>query len=242
MTVFLTIVWSILSKIGSFLGAVISKVPWQVWAFLAAFLLGGWVFYGGSCRDFACSKTKVPRPIKVITDEYKVVKALNGITLEVSTGRKRTTTVTLANVVSPSSSKLAEDSKLSLEKAAGPTIKITHQKSGLIFKGEAICPECDGSGNNQYDETVECWACSGSKVLKESLDVETREIVESRGPKIGVVFGSNGECLQIVQLTKGMVKLQVGAKDIPKEWLDAEKQARKLKQGLWFDKFFEEIK
>ena len=80
----LTGIMAILSAICSVIAKIIAFVPWWAWVCIVIFFLGGWVFYGGSCRDFACSKHRDPKPIK--WQELTVSSVLTGASLECSSG------------------------------------------------------------------------------------------------------------------------------------------------------------
>jgi hypothetical protein len=123
----LTTILAILSSAWSVLSKIISAIPWQVWAALAIFLFGGWVFYGGSCRDFACHRTRPVRPEK--WEEYTITKAATGVSLESPLGihGRRTKIITLSNIAAPSDGPLAEESRASLERLAGGSIRTEHQ-------------------------------------------------------------------------------------------------------------------
>jgi hypothetical protein len=85
----LTGLMAILNAVCAAAAATIKAVPWWLWVGLAIFLAGGWVFHGGSCRDFACKRTpRPPRPARtyVETGVIESVEAANRFTI--SQGRR----------------------------------------------------------------------------------------------------------------------------------------------------------
>lgn len=202
----------ILSAIADKIAAFVKFVPWWVWVSIAIFLFGGWVFHGGSCRDFACSRTPKPRPIK--WSEYTVSKVITGTSIESRLGKRqrRVRTINLINICSPSDGVLAEQSRASLERLAGTSIRV--QRQGIFAT---------------TDEEVKL-----EKQLKSDED-----IVESNGDEeepmeaqiiVGVIYGNSGQCLNTEQVRLGMAKLLPEA---PKEWKTFEDEAKKKKLGVW---------
>jgi hypothetical protein len=153
-----------MAVLGSVFGVIVkimAAIPWQVWACLALILFGGWIFHGGSCRDFACSKHRDPLPIK--WQELKVVSALTGTSLECGLGSRgrRTKTVNLSYVAAPSGD-LADESRSSLERLAGNVVRIPYQ--GLI-KRPAILPKpVSATTDSEYTEPekIKCDLCDGT--------------------------------------------------------------------------------
>ena len=174
------------------------------------------MFYGGSCRDFACSKKHDPKPIK--WDELKVSKAITGVSIECKLGARgrRTKTVNLAYVAAPSNDDLAAISKSSLERLAGDTIRIPYQ--GILKR-----PVSDISQpmSSSVDEDLVEEDDDSGKVGKEPL--------ESR-VYVGLVYGMSGQCLNTEQVRLGMVKLLPEA---PKDWKQYEDEAKNKNLGIW---------
>jgi hypothetical protein len=203
----LAVITAILSTIGSAISAVIKVVPWQAWACLAIFLFGGWVFYGGSCRDFACSRTRPPKPTR--WEDISVSKATTGASLEHTYGihGRRSKTISLAHIVAPSDGKIAEDSRASLEHLAGNLVRIPYK--GLLIKDV----------QSQSSES----ATSDDSVNTESLE-------SSIHPIVGTIYNQSGQCLNTEQVRLGMAKL---APDAPKDWKTFENEAKKNNLGVW---------
>jgi hypothetical protein len=201
-------IMAILSSICSVIAKIIAAIPWQVWAALVIFLFGGWVFYGGSCRDFCCSRTRPPRPEK--WDELQVSSVDTGATIKCKGGRrgKRTKTVTLAHIAAPSDI-WAESSRVSLEKLAGSTIRV--QKHGL-FRSTPDDAEST-SEDAPEDDTLE----GASEPLESKMMVE-------------IIYNMNGQCLNTEQVRLGMAKLLPGA---PEDWKKYEDEAKKNNLGIW---------
>jgi hypothetical protein len=200
---------AILGAIGNVIASIIKVIPWQAWACLAIFLFGGWVFYGGSCHEFACGPSR--RELRDIKwDELTVISTPTGASLEckVGTRGKRTKTVSLTYVVAPSDGTLAEESRASLERLAGSTIKIPYQ--GMIRKDPVV---------KSVPESVE-------DPKTESTPLETRVVV-------GMIYNSYGQCLNTEQVRLGMAKL---SPDAPKSWQAFESEAKKKKLGVWKSK------
>ena len=179
----LTGIMAILTAIGNVIAKIIAFIPWWLWVCIAIFFLGGWVFYGGSCRDFACSKHHDPKPIK--WQEMRVSSVITGASLECLAGRRdrRTKSVNLAYIAAPSESPLADESKSSLERLAGNTVRVPFQ--GILKKplqnlikpqgpvsatpepivNEPVekklvkCPDCDGIGEIWDTCVVVCYLC-----------------------------------------------------------------------------------
>ncbi len=200
---------AILGAIGNVIASIIKVIPWQAWACLAIFLFGGWVFYGGSCHEFACGPSR--RELRDIKwDELTVISTPTGASLEckVGTRGKRTKTVSLTYIVAPSDGTLAEESRASLERLAGSTIKIPYQ--GIIRK----------------DPVVKSAPESAEGPKPESVPLETRVVV-------GMIYNSYGQCLNTEQVRLGMAKL---SPDAPKSWQAFESEAKKKKLGVWKSK------
>jgi hypothetical protein len=175
---------AIFSAIFSVIAKIISFIPWWFWVCLAIFLLGGWVFHGGSCRDFACSRHREPKPTKWA--EYTVTSALTGTSLEARIGARgrRTKSINLAYVAAPSNEPLAEESRASLERLAGNFVRVPYSGIRKIpvkpvaaepVKAEPVkaapvkteeekpklvkCDECGGTGKISDTCEVNCFFC-----------------------------------------------------------------------------------
>lgn len=61
-------------------------------------------------------------------------------------------------------------------------------------------------------------------------DGDGAQLLEARGPITGVCFGQSGSCLQLEQVKAGLARC-VG--DVPGEWSEAERDAKKSKRGIW---------
>jgi len=180
-------------------------------ALIALIALSLW---GMSCECRRILNPPKPRP--PIKRDYEVVRATTGASIEVEAGirGRRTETVGLANIAAPSPGLvMAEASRQSLEKLAGKIIRVEIERTGL-FRGE---PSEAQASQRRLDATPETTADSVS-------------LVESRGPIVGTVYGESGTCLNFQQVADGMAECLPTA---PKEWRAAEKQARKLKLGIW---------
>jgi hypothetical protein len=152
---------AIFGAIFNVIAKIVAAIPWQVWACLAIFLFGGWVFYGGSCRDFACSKRHEPKKTK--WQELKVISALTGTSLECSMGSRgrRTKTVNLSFVAAPSND-LADASRSSLERLAGNVVRVPYEG---LFKKPLVNPIKPVSATHDEPkeiETVKCDICKGT--------------------------------------------------------------------------------
>ena len=189
-------IMAVFNAIAGVVAKIISFIPWWLWVCLGLILFGGWLFHGGSCRDFCCRRTPSPRPEK--WDQLKVSKATTGATLECTTGRRdrRTRTVSLSHIAAPSN-ELAEQSRASLERLAGSFIRVRHQglfRPALDNEGKPVsakpgeakeikCPECGGSGKVPNICEVDCFfcptdtfcsECHGTKKLQLSYDIADR--------------------------------------------------------------------
>jgi hypothetical protein len=202
-------IMAILSSICSVIAKIIAAIPWQVWAALAIFLFGGWVFYGGSCRDFCCSRTRPPRQEK--WDELQVSSVDTGATFKYRDGRrgKRIKTVTLAHIAAPSDI-WAESSRVSLEKLAGSTVRI--QKHGLFR-----------STPDDAEDALKGTPKGGDVLEGISEPLESKMMVE-------IVYNMNGQCLNTEQVRLGMAKL---LPDAPEDWKKYEDEAKKNNLGIW---------
>jgi hypothetical protein len=163
-------IMAVLSSICSVIAKIIAAIPWQVWACLIIFLFGGWVFHGGSCRDFACSKYREPKPLK--WQELTVSSALTGTSLECRAGTRgrRTRTINLSFIAAPSNAPLSDESRSSLERLAGNVIRIPFQ--GLFKKPlvNPIKPVSAAPGESSEQETVKCDVCDGTgKILNSCI-------------------------------------------------------------------------
>jgi len=157
----LTGIMAIFGAIFNVIAKIVAAIPWQVWACLVIFFLGGLTFYGGSCRDFFFSKHRDPKPIK--WQELKVSSALTGTSLECSLGSRgrRTKTVNLSFIAAPSND-LADESRSSLERLAGNVIRVPYE--GLFKKPlvNPIKPVSATPDEPKEAETVKCDACKGT--------------------------------------------------------------------------------
>lgn len=183
--------------------AVAAKIPWQVWACVAIFLAGGYVFHGGSCRDFACRRTPQPHPI--VSEWRDVVEVPNGATIEVKAGLlgRRTATIALAHIAAPGEGQPGfDESRANLAMAAGRRVRIEREGRGGIF----------GAG-----ETVD-----------EGPDEEGD--VSAIGNEPAVVYSATGAMLNVVQVLNGWAMC---LPDAPKDFWAQEKIAKREKRGLW---------
>jgi hypothetical protein len=170
------------------------------------------VFYGGSCRDFACSRTRPPKPTK--WENISVSKATTGASLEHTYGvhGRRSKTISLAHIVAPSEGKIAEDSRASLERLAGNLVRIPYK--GLIIKDVQT---------KSSDLAIPDLATSDDDVNTESLE-------SSSHPIVGTIYNQSGQCLNTEQVRLGMAKL---SPDAPKDWKTFESEAKKNNLGVW---------
>ena len=171
-------IMAIFSAIANVIAKIISFIPWWLWVCIAIFFFGGWVFYGGSCRDFCCHHTPRPRPEK--WDQLTVTKAITGASLDCGGGRRgrREKSVNLAHIAAPADEPLAEQSRASLERLAGNFVRVRHQgllRPALDDKGKPVeatpgikpeekevnCEECDGTGQVSNMCTINCLLCQG---------------------------------------------------------------------------------
>ena len=163
---------AILGAIGNVIASIIKVIPWQAWACLAIFLFGGWVFYGGSCRDFCCSRKPRPRPDKWV--ELVVSSVKTGASLECSNARgRRAKSISLSFIVAPSDGTLAEQSRISLERLAGNFVRIKYQ--GILVrttdddlvenkKTKTKCCECNGSSKIPNICEINCLFCQNNSL------------------------------------------------------------------------------
>jgi endonuclease YncB( thermonuclease family) len=210
----LTAISAILAAIADKIAAAVKFIPWWVWVSIAIFLFGGWVFHGGSCRDFACSRTPKPRPIK--WSEYTVSKVVTGTSIESRLGKRqrRVRTINLINICSPSDGALAEQSRTSLERLAGTSIRV--QRQGIFATTDE---EIKLEKQLKSDEDI-----------VESSDEESAEEPAEAQLIVGVIYGNSGQCLNTEQVRLGMAKLLPEA---PKAWKAFEDEAKKKKLGVW---------
>jgi hypothetical protein len=221
-----TAISAILGAIGSVIASIIKVIPWQAWACLAIFLFGGWMFYGGSCHEFACGPSrKDTRDIK--WDELTVISTPTGASLECKVGNrgKRTKTVSLTYIIAPSNGALAEESRASLERLSGSLIRIPYQ--GIIRKDPVVksTPTVSEAAVDLSTEPAEEQIVEGS-IPTESGPLEARIIV-------GMIYNSYGQCLNTEQVRLGMAEL---SPDAPKSWKAFETEAKKKKLGVWKSK------
>lgn len=205
---------AVLSSIWAVVSKVLAAIPWQVWVCLGIFLAGGWVFHGGSCRDFACSKQpRPPRPARIVDNYCTVVEVLaaNRIMVEHPIGplKRRTTQeeATIDDVVIP----------------AGDT-------AGLALTA-SLCPV--GSKINIRTE-VQRWLRSDAPasrldgVAPESeVQSESEPEPLARGPLIGQVFASNGADVGLELIKAACATAGPSA---PPEYIAAEKAAKKKRR------------
>jgi hypothetical protein len=162
----LSAVWNVICK-------VIAAIPWQVWVLLVAFLFGGWVFHGGSCKDFACHRTpRPPRPPRIHKTVGAVlsVESANSMTITVSgpLGRRKwPLQVTVADVVVP------------VEDTAGKAL------------AASLCPV--GSIVTVQTESSHLFGA-------DPLDDET---YGARGPLVGEVTAASGQDVGLELITAG---------------------------------------
>jgi hypothetical protein len=227
-------IMAVLGAIFSVVAKIIAVIPWWLWLCIVAFFLGGLIFYGGSCRDFCCKKTPKPRPEK--WDELTVVKATTGVTLECNTGARgrRTKTVSLQYVASPSNSPLDEQSRASLERLAGAFVRTRHQ--GILRPAvddmvkpvsavpeeeewrEVKCDGCGGSGKISNICEVNCFFCQknpacidcgGAGKLKLSYDTieQCHMVLSAHLGDNGCkeCFDNHGPCSKIVQELRDII-------------------------------------
>lgn len=168
----LTGIMAILSAICSVIAKIIAFVPWWAWVCIVIFFLGGWVFYGGSCRDFACSKHRDPKPIK--WQELTVSSVLTGASLECSSGirGRRTKTVNLSFIAAPSESPLADESKSSLARLAGNVVRVPYE--GLLKRPVVNPPKPVSATTDSKPEElkqVKCDLCGGTGGILDICEV-----------------------------------------------------------------------
>jgi hypothetical protein len=182
-----------------------------------------------------------PKPDpRIRIDEYTVVGATSGVTLQVRGGvlGRKTKDLILDGVIAPSKEPWNTESKVNLAKMAGTKVRV-ESKAGLfrssdgsmdelVREGEVIasCPSCKG-------QELECQSCKGSGlVIGEEGQIYKNlpeEIYEAKTIH-GKVFGESGCCLQLVQLQVGLAET-IGK--VPAEYAAAQKEAKKVKQGMW---------
>jgi hypothetical protein len=239
MTAFLAIlgsIWGVVSK-------VLAAVPWQVWLCLGIFLAGGWVFSGGSCRDFMCHRTpRPPRPPRVHETVGSVlsVEDANHLTIQVSgpLGRRKwPVSVTIDDVVVS----VGNASGMALTASLCPLDSIVKVKTetARIFGDEGKdvkCSACNGTGKTRAPKEwvkshpsdtgdFTCWACGGSGSMTEYRLDKTTELEAAR-PLVGQVFASTGQDVGLELIKAGLATCGPDASD---EYRIAEKQAKKHK-------------
>jgi hypothetical protein len=160
-------IMAIFSAVFNVIAKIISYVPWWLWVCLGIFLLGGWVFHGGSCRDFACSRTPTPKPIKWA--EYTVSKATTGASLECRMGirGKRVRSINLIYIAAPANGALAEQSRVSLERLAGNFVRVPYQ--GLFKKNPQTKPVSDAP--DKAENLVKCDDCGGIGKISDTCEI-----------------------------------------------------------------------
>ena len=176
---------AIFSAIFNVIAKIISFIPWWLWVCLIIFLLGGWVFHGGSCRDFIFDKHRDPKPTK--WSEYTVSGAITGTSLEGRIGARgrRTRSINLAYVAAPSNDPLAEESRASLERLAGSFVRVPYTGIRKIpvkpvtaepVRSEPVkieepklvkCNECNGTGKISDTCEIGCFFCQGDSKCNE---------------------------------------------------------------------------
>ena len=199
-------VWTILAK-------VVAAIPYQVWLCLGLILLGGWMFHGGSCRSFMCSKpVKPPRPI---SDTYDVVSVPTGASIRVAYGLKgrREAVVALASIQAPSTGEAAEASRSALEASAGATVRIEWSR-GLLRGTASDADPLTGQRRLEPEKVPE----------QTTAETTGQDGLEARPPDVGVVFGESGADLAFEQIKAGHAQCLPGAS---KEYLAAEKSAKR---------------
>ncbi len=182
-----------------------------------------------------------PRPPKYT--EYFVVEVRNGATIIVakSIGKRRsrrTKSLNLEGVASPAEGEQwFAESRDNLKLFAGAKVRV--QVRGLF---RSVTPEeetymvwfekhydgCKICSSIPTPENPEPFLCEEAKARMEkaveSDDPEARDVV------VGTVWGESGACLNLEQLKSGWAK-SVG--EIPEEWAEAEKEAKKAGMGIW---------
>ena len=92
---------AILGSVFSAIWGILAKLPWQLYVAIGLVLLGGWIFHGGSCREFACKRPDKPPK----SDTFDVAEVPTGASVVVRyglKGRKRAT-IALAHIAAPAS-------------------------------------------------------------------------------------------------------------------------------------------
>jgi len=192
-------------------------------------------------RNWSCRKPREPRPPRIITaGPYDVVDSPTGASLVVAAGRRgRTRTIILAGVAVPASGAFAQVSADHLRGMAGGSITVQYERHGLL-RGEAPgdflawfeehAPGCEICSIPPTPKEPEPQFCEEAQSRLESLLVD--EPLEARGPLTGLVFGASGINLNLAQIAGGYAKITAGY-DAPKEWREAEAEAKKQKLGVW---------
>lgn len=117
--------------------------------------------------------------------------------------------VTLANIEAPSTGDWVQKSTEHLKGLAGAKVTVEVERHGILRSD---------TGDDSQPEAIE----------KEAL-LESEEVA-AHGPLSGKVLGESGINLNLAQIEGGYARCTA---DAPKDWLAAEKLAKKKKLGMW---------
>lgn len=165
----------------------LTKLPWQLYACVGLVLLGGWIFHGGSCREFLCSRDRTPRPPRIITYTGTVVsiEAANRFTL--ATGRRQRNPVTIQHIVTSRGPEA-----LAGLLAVGDQVAVQSTRSRLLGS------EAEGDATDATDDA--------------QGDVDAGNL-EARGPITGEVYGPTGMNVGIELIKAGAARATDNAPD-----------------------------
>ncbi len=175
-----------------------------------------------------------PRPPKYA--EYFVVEVRNGATIIVTKkmgkrGSRRTKSLNLEGIASPAEGEQwFAESRDNLALFAGAKVRVqvrglfksvTSEEESYMVWFEKHYDGCKICSSIPTPENPEPLLCEEAMARG---DPEARDVV------VGTVWGESGACLNLEQLKSGWAKT-VG--EVPEEWAEAEKEAKKAGTGIW---------
>jgi hypothetical protein len=131
-------IFGILKAASSAVFGILAKLPWQVWVCVGLVLSGGWLFNGGTLRDFCCTRMHVAKEPKA--REYKVLGVPDGSHLLLGFGlnNRRESKTALFGIRIPASVTAA--ARFELIRLAGDSVYASEASQKVSSTYDALRP------------------------------------------------------------------------------------------------------
>jgi len=178
----LSIVWTAVKSLYTFIAAILKLIPPIVWLVIIAFLFG---LYMGKGEGDGCSCRRWERQEAPTVESFDVVSALNGSTIMVKSGRRGEERVILFGIASPdAASQFFEMSRQNLERLSGTRIRVeikdTFRKQrkgdiiGIVYGETGVCLNIEQIKQGMVDinnQAPEEWEKIRNKAKRSKLGI-----------------------------------------------------------------------